>query len=301
MTDLLAPVAWERPGRFMAAEAEYADARWVIAGAPLELTVSYRAGTRWGPARIREASYALETYSPALDRDLEELAVHDAGDVALPLGNLEQSLARIEAALRPVVADGKQVLLLGGEHLVTLAAVRAVLDRHPDLVVVQLDAHTDLRDAYLGEPYSHATVMRRVLDLVGPGRLWQLGPRSGLREEFELARREARFFPDVEAGAAALAAELAGPLQGVPVYLTLDIDVLDPAFAPGTGTPEPGGPDFTRVHDALLVLARAGARVVAADIVETAPPLDPSGRTEIVAAKLAREILLAFGGREVAT
>ncbi|ADU52417.1 agmatinase [Thermaerobacter marianensis DSM 12885] len=289
-----APGLWERPGRFMAAEAGYDAARWVLAGAPLELTVSYRAGTRWGPARIREASYALETYSPDLDRDLEEQAIHDAGDVALPLGNLGQSLARIEAALRRPLADGKALLVLGGEHLVTLAAVNAALDRYPDLVVVQLDAHTDLRDRYLGEPYSHATVMRRVLDLVGPGRLWQLGPRSGLREEFELARREGRFFRDVGEGAEALAAELAGPLRGVPVYLTVDIDVLDPAVAPGTGTPEPGGPDFATVQRAIYTLARAGARVVAADVVETAPPLDPSGRTEIVAAKLVREILLAF-------
>ncbi|EKP94802.1 agmatinase [Thermaerobacter subterraneus DSM 13965] len=296
MEEPWSPGLWERPGRFMAAEAGYPEALWVLAGAPLELTVSYRAGTRWGPARIREASYALETYSPHLDRDLEELAIHDAGDIALPLGNLGQSLARIEAALRRPYAGGKRVLLLGGEHLVTLAAVNAALDRYPDLVVVQLDAHTDLRDRYLDEPYSHATVMRRVLDLVGPGRLWQLGPRSGLREEFQLAREQGRFYHDVEEGADALAGQLAGPLRGVPLYLTVDIDVLDPSVAPGTGTPEPGGPDFATLLRALYRLARAGARLVGADIVETAPPLDPSGRTEIVAAKIAREILLAFTG-----
>lgn len=299
MDDEPATGPWERPGRFVAAEADYDAAAWVIAGAPLELTVSYRPGTRWGPTRIREASHSLETYSPELDRDLEDLAIHDAGDVVLPLGNLGQSLARIEAALRRPVADGKRVLLLGGEHLVTLAAVNAVLDRYPDLVVVQFDAHADLRDRYLGEPYSHATVMRRVLDLVGTGRLWQLGPRSGLREEFQLARQEGRLFHDVGEGAEALARELAGPLRGVPVYLTVDIDVLDPAVAPGTGTPEPGGPDFGVLQRALYRLAHAGARVVAADLVEAAPPLDPSGRTEVVAAKLARELLLAFS-REVA-
>lgn len=292
--------SWERPGRFVAAEAGYEECEWVIAGAPLEATVSYRAGTRWGPARIREASHSLETYSPELDRDLEELAVCDLGDVVLPLGNVGQSLARIEAALRRPVRDGKRFLVLGGEHLVTLAAVNAALARYPDLVVVQFDAHTDLRDEYLGEPYSHATVMRRVLDLVGPGRVWQLGVRSGLREEFALAREATRAFPDVTHGARVLAGELAGPLRGVPLYLTVDVDVLDPAVAPGTGTPEPGGIGFGELHQALLGLVRAGARVVAADIVETAPPLDPSGRTEIVAAKLAREILLGFGrGEEV--
>lgn len=285
---------WERPGRFMAAEAPYEECQWVIAGAPLELTVSYRAGTRWGPARVREASHSLETYSPDLDRDLEELAVCDLGDVILPLGNVGQSLARIEAALRRPIRDGKRVLLLGGEHLVTLAAVNAALARYPDLVVVQFDAHTDLREEYLGEPYSHATVMRRVLDRVGPGRVWQLGLRSGLREEFALAGEATRAFRDLARGVGALVEALSGPLRGVPLYLTLDIDVLDPAYAPGTGTPEPGGASFAELHRAVVELARAGARVVAADIVETAPPLDPSGRTEIVAAKLARELLLAF-------
>lgn len=262
----------------------------------MELTVSFRSGTRWGPLRIREASHSLETYSPELDRDLEDVDLCDLGDLELPLGNLHRSLACIQEAVQACLDDAKRVLLLGGEHLITWAGVRATLGRYADLVIVQLDAHTDLRDTYLGEPFSHATVMRRILEMVGPGRIWQLGPRSGLREEFRLACNANRFFRDVEEGAVALARELAGPLRDVPIYLTLDIDVLDPASAPGTGTPEPGGPSFAQVHNALLILARAGARLVAADIVETAPPLDPSGRTEVAAAKLAREILLGFGG-----
>lgn len=276
---------------FLGARPAGADAAVMLLGAPFDATASYRGGARWGPARIREASEVLETYSLPLEADLEDVPFADAGDLTLPLSDAAEALRRVERAVDEIAASGRIPWVLGGEHLVTLGAVRALAARHPGLTVVQLDAHADLRDEYAGERLSHATVMRRVLEVVGAGRLYQFGVRSATAEEHRLAREATRFFP----GAVLEPLRACLPeLRAAPLYVTVDVDVLDPAYAPGTGTPEPAGVDTRELLEALRLLR--GCRIVGADLVEVAPPLDPTERTQVVAARIVRDALIAWFG-----
>lgn len=280
-----------RTQRFLGFDTDYDGAEWVLFGVPFDGTASFQPGSRFGPPRIREASWNLETYSPRLGRDLADVSVHDAGDLDLPLGNPAACLAAAEAAARRLLADGKRWIALGGEHLVTLPLVRAALDRWPDLVVAHFDAHADLRDTYLGERLSHATVLRRVWELVGDGRLFQFGIRSGTADEWAFAAAHARTFADaVVEPLRAVRSEWAGR----PVYVTFDVDVIDPAFLPGTGTPEPGGITAREAFEAAALFR--GLDVVGVDVVETMPLYDTSQRTALVAAKLVREFALAVAG-----
>ncbi|MDR5709794.1 MAG: agmatinase [Armatimonadota bacterium] len=259
-----------------------------ILGVPYDGTQSYRRGAAQGPEAIRAASWSLETYSPEWKRDLQaHLTVADLGD--LSVAGLDPS-AMVEAVARAVASlDANTApVLLGGDHTLTLGAVRALAARHPDLMVVQLDAHADLREAYEGNRLSHACVMRRVWEAVGDRRIVQLGIRSGTPEEFAFARAHCRW----SLGALIVPDTVRHELQQAPVYLTLDLDVLDPAFVPGVGNPEPGGPSFQELCGALRNLGRL--RVVGLDVVELAPPMDPSGVSAVVAAKLLRELLLQF-------
>lgn len=266
------------------------DAGVVLFGAPFDGTVSFRPGSRFGPVALREASDGIETYSPYLDLDLEEdCAIADCGDLELPFGDLKGSLDRIGAAAREIVEAGKVPFMLGGEHLVTLPALTEVARRHPDLAVVHLDAHADMRPDYMGNPLSHATVLRRVAELVGFESLRQIGIRSGTREEFALMR---------EHGTQALGTSrehLAAALDVFaerPLYVTCDLDVFDPAYLPGTGTPEPGGIDFNIF--ATFVKLLAGRNIVGCDVVELAPTIDSSGCSAVLAAKVTRELLLCI-------
>ena len=275
---------------FIGADKAWDDADVVLFGAPFDSTTSFRPGTRFGPSAIRTESFGIETYSPWQDADLDgDAAVHDAGDLELPFGAPERALAAIEERAAAVLDAGKIPFLLGGEHLVTLGSVRAAARRHPDLRIIHFDAHADLRDDYLGVGLSHACVLRRCHDLLGDGRIWQFGIRSGTRDEFAFMRAghvttepfSAKTLPNVVFPADA------------PVYLTVDLDVLDPAEFPGTGTPEAGGLRYTELLAALRdVFARF--RIVALDNVELSPPLDPTGRSTALACKLLREELLAL-------
>ena len=274
---------------FIGADSTFADARVVLFGAPYDSTTSFRPGTRFGPAAMRSESFGIETYSPYQDRDLEELQIHDAGDLELPFGAPDQALAQIEAEAGRILDAGKIPFLLGGEHLVTLGAVRAAVKRYPKLCILHFDAHADLREDYLGVKLSHACVMRRCHELVGDGRIWQFGIRSGTREEFAFMR----------AGRVTTEPFTLNTLDklelpaGTPVYLTVDLDVLDPSEFPGTGTPEAGGVRFTELLAALRdVLTRF--RVIAIDNVELSPPLDSTGRSTALACKLLREDLLGL-------
>jgi agmatinase len=280
---------FEHPGRFIACDADAATASVHLFGIPMDWTASFQPGSRLGPVRIREASYGLETYSPALDRDLAEVRVADRGDVVVPIGNVAKSLRAIRAAAEDVAASGARWLALGGEHLVTLPLVEAAAARWPDLAVIHWDAHTDLADQYLGEPLSHATVLRRVAERIAPGSVYQFGIRSGTRDEFLWAHTHTRLYRDAirEPLAACL-----DELRNRPVYFTLDVDVLDPAFLPGTGTPEPGGVSPAELFSALYLLS--ALNLVGADVVETMPGADVSQRTALVAAKIVRELLLVM-------
>ncbi len=284
-------LALERGGpRYLEAGAELRPGRPALFGVPYDGTTSFRPGTRFGPDALRVASVGLETYSPALDRDLEEHPFCDLGDLEIPRGATAPVLALAERAARVVSDAGAVPLMLGGEHSVTVGPVRALAALHADLCVLQLDAHADLRDGYLGDPFSHASAMRRCLDvLAGPDAMIQAGIRSGTREEFAELRGSGRW---VDAEAAAIAAALKRWGER-PIYVTIDLDVFDPAYMPGTGTPEPGGIDwsaFARIVDVI-----PWGRVVGADVVELSPGLDASGRSSVLAAKVVRELLLMMG------
>ncbi len=275
----------------LAVKEPYNTARIVLFGAPYDGTTSYRPGTRFGPSAIRQEAYGLESYSPYLDADLDNAPVHDLGDLDLPFGGPEQPLALIREIVESILVDARIPVMLGGEHLVTLGAVEAVHARYPDLCVLHFDAHTDLREEYIGQRLSHASVIRRCHDFLGDGRIYQLGIRSGLREEFEFGREghvwQNRF--DLTRLPEALAL-----IGDRPVYLTIDLDVLDPSVFPGTGTPEPGGVGFADMVHAIGTLA--GLRIVGADLVELSPPYDPSGISVMAAGKLLREMLLVMLG-----
>lgn len=275
---------------FIGCESSYQDAKIVLFGAPFDSTTSFRPGARFGPAAMRHESFGLETYSPYQDKDLEDLAVFDSGDLELCFGSSEMALADIEARAREIVSDRKFPLLLGGEHLVTLGAVRAVLEKYPELHIVHFDAHADLRDDYLGARLSHACVLRRCHDLIGDGRIHQFCIRSGERAEFHFAAQHTDMHPFSFDGLAELAEQLTR--TQVPVYLTIDLDCLDPSAFPGTGTPEAGGVSFLQLLDAIRTITQAN--IVAADVNELAPMLDTSGVSTATACKVLRELLLAL-------
>lgn len=271
---------------FIGCDCGYNEAEAVLFGAPFDSTTSFRPGARFGPKAIRADSFGIETYSPYQDTDLCDRRIFDCGDLELPFGNVEKALDMIEQQVAQILDDKKIPVMLGGEHLVTLGTARAVTSRYPDLHFIHFDAHADLRDDYLGEKLSHATVMRRIWELTGNGRISQFGIRSGEKEEFEFAKAHTRMF---KFKLDALEAELAN-LKGKPVYLTIDLDVLDPSVFPGTGTPEPGGVSFSRLHEDVLSLK--GLDIIGCDIVELSPAYDQSGVSTAVACKLLRELLL---------
>jgi agmatinase len=275
---------------FIGADSPFESSRIVLFGAPYDSTTSFRPGTRFGPSAMRSESFGIETYSPYQDRDLEtDIAVHDAGDLELPFGAPDRALEMIEAKAAEILAADKIPFLLGGEHLVSLGVVRAVTKKYPDLRIIHFDAHADLREDYLGVRLSHACVMRRCHDLLGDGRIWQFGIRSGTRDEFAFMREG---HVTTEPFSVNTLSSLSFP-AGTPVYLTVDLDVLDPSEFPGTGTQEAGGLRFMELLSALTDILRR-FNVVALDNVELSPSLDHSGRSTALACKLLREELLAL-------
>lgn len=275
---------------FIGCESSFEEASIVLYGAPFDSTTSFRPGARFGPAAMRHESFGLETYSPYQDRDLMDISVFDSGDLELCFGSSEMALADIEKRAEEILEADKFPLLLGGEHLVTLAAVRAVAAKYPDLHIIHFDAHADLRDDYLGARLSHACVLRRCHDLLGDGRIHQFCIRSGEREEFRFAAQHTDFHPLSFDGLEETVRELKE--KNVPIYFTIDLDCLDSAAFPGTGTPEAGGVTFLELLEAIRTVAQAN--VVGADVNELAPMLDASGVSTATACKVLRELLLAI-------
>ncbi|MEW6182247.1 MAG: agmatinase [Bacillota bacterium] len=276
-----------REEAFLGATAGYEGSRVVLVGAGLDATVCFRPGTREGPRAIRYYSRCLEEYSLRQDRDLREASFCDLGDVNLPFGDVHNALLRIEQAASKIVSEEKIPVFIGGEHLVTLPLIKAVCQRYRDIVVLHLDAHADLRDDYLGVGLSHATVMRRVCELLGPGRVYQFGIRSMDKPELDFARAHTRlYFDKVSEPLAAISAQI----KGKPVYITLDMDVVDPAYAPGVGTPEPGGIGPRELMDSVYQFEEF--QVVGFDLVEVSPAFDPGGLAPLLAAKVVRELVL---------
>lgn len=275
---------------FIGCDADYADARIVLYGAPFDSTTSFRPGARFGPSAMRHESFGLETYSPYQDADLTDCAVFDSGDMELCFGSAEAALHNIETRAAEILNDGKLPLLLGGEHLVTLGAVRAAVRKYPELHIVHFDAHADLRGDYLGAELSHACVLRRCHDLLGDGRIHQFCIRSGEREEFRFAKAHTELHPFCFDGLEQTVRSLRE--QDVPLYFTIDLDCLDPSVFPGTGTPEAGGVSFIQLLEAVRTVCTAN--VIGADVNELAPSLDTSGVSTAVACKVLRELILAL-------
>ena len=275
---------------FIGCDCDYEEAKMVLFGAPFDSTTSFRPGARFGSSAVRHESFGIETYSPYQNKDLEDTCIFDSGDIELCFGSAEMALKDIEERAAEILEDGKLPLMIGGEHLVTLGAVRAAVKKYPDLHIIHFDAHADLRDDYLGAKLSHACVIRRCHDLIGDGRIHQFCIRSGEKSEFVFAKEHTDMHLFGFEGLSETVSEL--KKTGVPIYFTIDLDCLDPSAFPGTGTPEAGGVTFMELLNAILTVAET--KVIAADINELAPVLDASGVSTAAACKILRELLLAL-------
>lgn len=273
---------------FIGFDTAYSEANVVMFGAPFDGTTTFRPGTRFATQYIRPDSYGLETYSPHQDLDLEDFSIADIGDLELPFGDKMRSLEMIHSMTQTIVNDHKKPLMVGGEHLVSYGSIKALYEAYPDLHVIQLDAHTDLRTDYMGEAFSHSSVIARCHDFLGDGRIFQFGIRSGLKSEFEWAKEGHTHLQKFNFDGLS---DVIASLKGKPLYLTIDLDVLDPSVFPGTGTPEPGGVSYKELLDALSEITKHD-NLVAADIVELSPQYDVSGASTAAACKTIREVAL---------
>ncbi|WP_300350922.1 agmatinase [Clostridium sp.] len=271
---------------FIGCESEYDKSSIVVFGAPFDSTTSFRPGTRFASQVMRGESWGLESYSPYQDKDLYDYNFFDGGELELPFGNSEEALIKIEEFSRKVVEDGKIPAMIGGEHLVTLGSFKGVFKKYPDVHVIHFDAHADLRENYLGQKLSHATVLHRVWDLVGDNKIFQFGIRSGDREELKWGKDHV-YTNKFNLDNLEYAIE---KVKDKPIYVTIDLDVLDPSVFPGTGTPEPGGVQFKELLDGILKLK--GLNIVGFDVNELSPQYDQTGASTAVACKVLREMLL---------
>ena len=268
---------------WMGQNEDYESSNIVMLGMPFDGTVSYRPGSRFAPEQIRLASWGLEEYSPRFDKHLEDVNFHDAGDLEFPLGNTYKSLGIIEKNVEDIYRDGKKVFGIGGEHLVTLPEIKAVSKFYENLAIVHFDAHTDLREEYLGEEMSHSAVIRHASKIVGPQNIKQIGIRSGMKDEFEFMKKNNTLIHKYD--------EL-DVLKDKQIFVTVDLDVLDPSVMPGTGTPESGGLQFNELVGWFEYLQNFN--IVGADVVELAPDYDNSGVSTAVATKVIRELLMVM-------
>lgn len=274
---------------FLASRREPTGCTWQIFGLPFDGTSSYRRGARFGPGEIRKASDSIETYSPYCQRDLEALNVFDAGDLEFESDSPEEAIDIISEYYRNQAHSGQRILGIGGEHSVTIGAVKGLVQGGMRPCVLYLDAHFDLREEYLRGRHSHACVARRLVEILGTEQLILWGQRSGEREEWDWASKRG-----IYAGRElSNLRDACRKLQGKLVYISLDLDILDPAEMPGVGNPEPGGltfKDFIVTFKEFIPL-----NIIGADIVELSPVWDPGGRSAITAAEIVREFLLTVG------
>ena len=278
------------PAQIFGMDKSYVEAKIVVFGAPFDGTTSNKAGTKFAANAIRLESVGLETYSPLLNLDLEDAFICDAGDVELSYGSAALVMDELEVATTQILNDGKIPLMIGGEHLVTYPVVKAVAAKYPDVHIIHLDAHTDLRDEFGGTKLSHATVLKRIWDILGDGRIFQFGIRSGTKEEFDFARISGHTY--LEALRINTVGEKLKEIAGKKIYITIDLDVLDPSIMSGTGTPEAGGITYRELEAFFLLLKEADVTIVGADVVELSPALDPSNVSTATACKVLRELAL---------
>ena len=278
---------------FMGMDSSYDEADIVVYGVGFDGTTSNRPGTRFASSSMRPEFYGLETYSPMLDLDLEDFRICDIGDLELSVGNTDKVLEEIYESTKEIVNDNKVPFMIGVEHLVTLPAFKAVNDKYKDVCVIHFDAHTDLREEYNNNKNSHATVIKRVWDIVGDNRIYQFGIRSGTKEEFDFALKENHTY--MEVGSINTFKDIVNKLNGKNIYLTIDLDVLDPSIFPGTGTPDPGGITYREFQDIFNILKNVNINIVGCDIVELSPDYDNTNVSTVTACKILRELALVIG------
>ena len=275
---------------FMSMEDDYNESKLIVFGAGFDGTTSNRPGTRFASSSMRPEFYGLETYSPILDLDMDDYKICDIGDLELSIGNTDKVLDEIYKGTKAIVDDSKVPFMIGGEHLVTLPSFKAVYEKYKDIYVLHFDAHTDLRDEYNNNKNSHATVIKRIWDIVGDGKIFQFGIRSGTKEEFDFALKEKHTYMETHTINTFL--DIVKSLEDKNVYLTIDLDVLDPSIFPGTGTPEPGGISYREFEEVFKVLKNSNINLVGLDIVELSPDYDNTNVSTVVACKILRELAL---------
>lgn len=279
--------------RFIACRAPYPDAGIALFGIPFEGSVNLRRGADRGPRDLRLASDSIETYSPALERDLEDLGMADLGDCELGAGTPREQLVRAREEIREFWRPGLRIVMLGGDHTATLPVIEVLAPAIPDLRILQLDAHPDLREEFLGEPYNYASAMARVMEVIAPDRVYQVGMRTGSREEYQ--RKVPHLYPAHAVHPVEAVRSLVPELRGHPLYVTIDVDLLDPSEAPGTGAPEPCGLRASELIEIVRLLEPCA--IVGTDLMEVTHAFDPSGRTGITACWVLREAVLTWWGK----
>ena len=273
---------------FQSCDSEYKNSNVIIFSVPMDATTSFRPGTRFAGNAIRVDSIGVEWYSPYQDMSLKEYKTCDIGDIEIPVGDVDKALNIIYKRTKNILKDGKKTVMIGGEHLVSFPVIKAYHESYPDLCVIHFDAHTDLREEFLGRKLSHATFMKHCHDFLGDGKIYQFGIRSGDKSEFEWAKEGHVYQRKYDLDTLD---EIISKIKDKPVYITIDLDVLDPSAFPGTGTPEPGGITYKELLNAFKLFEKLN-HLVGCDIVELAPMLDSSGSSTMVAIKSLRELVL---------
>ncbi len=277
---------------FMGAKRSIENCKVAIYGVPYDGTTSFKPGTRFGPSAIREVSHSLESYCPQLNQDLNDINFADLGELEITYGAPEPVVAAVKSSTQKILSLDLKPLMLGGEHSISSGAVAAAAEIHKDLILIQLDAHADLRDNWLGSRHSHACAMRRCLEVLPSEKLFQIGIRSGSKEEFKELHQQNRLIQQISGNPSTDLSKALKPFLGKPIYITVDLDWFDPSVLPGTGTPEPGGyfwKDFASVIDVLK-----NHTLIGADIVELSPQLDTSGISSVLAAKVVRSLTMVL-------
>ena len=275
---------------FMGAKRSIDNCKVSLLGVPYDGTSCFRPGSRFGPSAVREDSYGIETYCPQLNLDLEDINFADLGSLDVPVGDAKLTIEYVKDATDILVKNNLKPLIIGGEHSITSGVIKAIINHYPDLIMIQLDAHADLRDEWLGNKFSHACTMKRCLEILPSKKIFQIGIRSGTKSEFIEMKNTKRLIPKVLGDNAEYLANALEGFNGTPIYLTFDLDWFDPSIMPGTGTPEPGG-YFWRDFAAIIEVLKSH-NLIGADVVELSPKLDNSGISSILAAKVIRSLIM---------